>query len=198
MTSAKIRNAQSFATKAHVGQKYGTEFPYINHVMASVNVATRFGIKDVIILCSQWLHDVEEDTDVTNEDIRMLFGVEIADVVHAVTKPKGMTRKEAAKDTHPRTRQNWRAVIVKLCDQISHVEAGGKKVGMYVKEYTGFKAALIDATVPVEFQNVYDRLWAHLDGLIISVDGIYTTGPTIAGEKKVEVISNGRVIAVQG
>jgi (p)ppGpp synthase/HD superfamily hydrolase len=158
-----VKNARKFAIGAHDGQMYGDEFPYKVHLGAAVSVLAHYEISNPVLKCAVWLHDTLEDTDTTYNDLVMYFGSDVADVVSAVTKPEGMTRREADKITLPRIRADWRAVIVKLCDRISHVESGGKKVGMYVKEHTAFKGALITAEIPEMFQDVVNRMWARLD-----------------------------------
>jgi (p)ppGpp synthase/HD superfamily hydrolase len=163
-----VRNAAKYAIGAHDGQMYGDEFPYKVHLAAAVGVLLHYPINDPVIRAAVWLHDTLEDTDTTYEDLETFFGKDVADIVLAVTKPKGITRKEADKITLPRIRSDWRAVIVKLCDRISHVESGGKKVQMYVKEHAEFKGALIDADIPDDYKVCVTRLWNRLDRGIIA------------------------------
>jgi (p)ppGpp synthase/HD superfamily hydrolase len=160
-----VERARRFALKAHEGQKYGDEFPYFVHLLTAFSVARRFEFADDVILCSVLLHDVLEDTEHDYEELESLFGVEIAKTVACVTEPKGMTRKERHFVTYPRIRANTNAVIVKLCDRISHVEFGGAKVKMYAKEHHAFKAALYAASQLV----IVDQMWQYLDDLLAEV-----------------------------
>jgi (p)ppGpp synthase/HD superfamily hydrolase len=88
-----------FAAKAHAGQsrKGGIE-PYLLHPVAVVQViASSGGSEDV--LCAGYLHDVVEDTSVTIEQVRDVFGARVAELVAAVTEDKRLTwmeRKQAA------------------------------------------------------------------------------------------------------
>lgn len=167
-----ISLAKTYAATAHRDQKYGDEFPYTVHLQAVESVANRFGIEDPVILAACWLHDTLEDCpSVEYEELETLFGQEIADVIAALTEPKGGNRKWRHEQTYPRIRQNQKAVAVKLCDRIANVESGGKKQGMYRKEHMDFKRSLIWAKFSDESLRkiVYD-MWDALDELIAGVE----------------------------
>lgn len=163
--SPKVERAQRFAARAHANQKYGDEFPYFAHLIMAFSVAIWFGITDEDILCAVLLHDVLEDTDRTYEEIEGLFGARVAGLVQTVTDPKEGTRKEKHAISYPKIAANRDAVIVKLCDRISHVQFGGKKVRMYVKEQLEFKAALKSG----ESNSLADNMWNHLDTILSEI-----------------------------
>lgn len=163
MENIWIKRAELLAKTAHRGQRYG-EFSYLVHLQAVVAVLLRYGIKDHIMLCAGWLHDTLEDTATTYEDLELFFGTRLADIVGAVTEPKGGNRAWRHSQTYPRTRNNPEAVIIKLADRIANVEAGGNKVGMYRKEHAVFKKYLYyDALSPVP------EMWNYLDDLLVQV-----------------------------
>lgn len=164
-----LHNARVYATKAHNGQTYGGEFPYVIHLQAVESVLLRFGITDENLRCAAWLHDVLEDTDLTYEDLVMFFGSEVANIVAALTEPKGGNRKWRHSQTYPRIRQNNDAIIVKLADRIANVEAGGRKLGMYRKEHHDFKHALynVDELRETRYHDVVREMWNYLDSLLI-------------------------------
>ena len=79
--------AVQFATEAHRGtERRGTGYPYIIHPMeAAAIVATM--TNDQEMLAAAVLHDTVEDTDVTIEQIRELFGDRVAELVQHETAP---------------------------------------------------------------------------------------------------------------
>lgn len=177
LMNAIIRKAQRFANRHHDGQKYGEEFPYMIHLQAVVGVLMRFGITETIILAAGWLHDVLEDTNVQYEELLTFFSQDIVNTVAPLSEPKGMTRKERHAVAYPRIRKNWRSLIVKLADRIAHLEAGGRKIQMYVKEHPDFKRDLYGQTeIPTEYQATVEAMWNYVDELIIE-----TTHPNRIG-----------------
>ena len=79
--------AVQFATEAHRGtERRGKGYPYIIHPMeAAAIVATM--TNDQEMLAAAVLHDTVEDTDVTIEQIRELFGDRVAELVQHETAP---------------------------------------------------------------------------------------------------------------
>ena len=63
--------------------------PYIIHPLNVAYILADIGLDDSTI-CAALLHDVVEDTDVTDNDIKRDFGVEIAQMVAGVTKLSNM------------------------------------------------------------------------------------------------------------
>lgn len=155
------QDAEKFAIKAHGDQKYG-KHPYIDHLRQTVAVLKRFGVTDQDILTAGLLHDVLEDTNTQKDYLASIFGEEITGIVYAVTDEKGKTRRERHEKTYPKTAANKKGVIVKLADRIANVENCIKEksdlLGMYKKEYAGFKSALYTAGENQE-------MWDHLDKL---------------------------------
>ena len=154
-----IIKAREFAREAHKNQLYDG-FPYILHLHAAYMVGRRFGVDDPDVLDALWLHDLVEDTLFTTTDVSIRFGTRVADIVDLVTEPKG-TRKERHAYSYPRIAKDGDARVVKLCDRISHLEWGGSKVGMYVKEHDSFVSALGPS-----FHRTENSLWMHLNYLI--------------------------------
>ena len=79
--------AVRFAVEAHHGtERRGKGYPYIIHPMeAAAIVATM--TNDQEMLAAAVLHDTIEDTDVTIEQIRELFGDRVAELVQHETAP---------------------------------------------------------------------------------------------------------------
>lgn len=87
METSLFDKAVQFATEAHRGtERRGKGYPYIIHPMeAAAIVATM--TNDQEMLAAAVLHDTVEDTDVTIEQIRELFGDRVAELVQHETAP---------------------------------------------------------------------------------------------------------------
>ena len=77
--------AYNYAYEHHGDQKRHSGEPYIIHPLNVAYILADVGMDDSTI-CAALLHDVVEDTDATDEDLRKKFGDEIADMVAGVTK----------------------------------------------------------------------------------------------------------------
>lgn len=76
-----LNKAIEFATKVHEGQvRKGTTIPYILHPLEAATIVGTMTTDDEII-AGAVLHDVVEDTDTTVEQVEMLFGKRVAELV---------------------------------------------------------------------------------------------------------------------
>lgn len=80
-----ILKAYQYAKKNHGEQCRRSGEPYIIHPLNVAYILADIGLDDST-LCAALLHDVVEDTEITNNDIRKEFGDEIAEMVAGVTK----------------------------------------------------------------------------------------------------------------
>ena len=79
--------AVKFATEAHSGtERRGKAYPYIIHPMEAASIVATI-TNDPEMLAAAMLHDTVEDTDVTFEQIRELFGERIMTLVKNETAP---------------------------------------------------------------------------------------------------------------
>ena len=80
-----IMKAYNYAYEHHGDQKRHSGEPYIIHPLNVAYILADVGMDDSTI-CAALLHDVVEDTDATDDDLRKNFGDEISDMVAGVTK----------------------------------------------------------------------------------------------------------------
>ena len=80
-----IMKAYNYAVKHHGDQKRRSGEPYIIHPLNVAYILADLGLDEATI-CAALLHDVVEDTDATDADLRREFSDEIADMVAGVTK----------------------------------------------------------------------------------------------------------------
>ena len=139
--------ALEFATAAHHGQerKYGAG-PYITH---PIEVAEIVGTvtDDEITIAAAFLHDVVEDCDVSEQQIRDAFGADVAAVVRFVTglatKADGPRHVRKAIDRDHYARGCSRAQTVKVADIISNLRSVVARDPEFAQVYVAEKADLI-------------------------------------------------------
>lgn len=127
---------------------YAEYLPYEYHLRMVVGVFERFKhlveeIKreDVKLAC--FAHDTIEDTRVTYNDVNVVLGTHVADLVYALTNEKGKTRKERANDKYYEGIKTEKyGVFIKMCDRIANVEyskiSGSRMFDVYKKENDNF------------------------------------------------------------
>lgn len=76
--------AKEFAKEAHEGQFYGTGDPYYYHLEQVATMASKLGYADEVIAAA-YLHDIIEDTTVTEDDLIKIFPDSVVKAVHSVT-----------------------------------------------------------------------------------------------------------------
>lgn len=122
-----IAHACEFAQKAHEGQLRKSGEPYYNHVFATgVNLATLKMDADTI--AAGVMHDVLEDTSVTEEEMTKEFGEHITKLVNGVTKLgklrySGVERHvESLRKFFVAMADDIRVVVIKLCDRLHNIQ----------------------------------------------------------------------------
>jgi (p)ppGpp synthase/HD superfamily hydrolase len=161
--SVLVHAAKTLAMAAHGGQTYGRREPFLFHLSQVAAMGSRFG-ETIEAAC--WLHDILEDCPNISPrlDLLPLVGMEVLEIVYALTDEPGKNRKERKAKTYPKIRSNPDAIIVKLCDRICNVryskENGDPEFKMYQKEHTEFVQALSDGQA-----RAYP-LWMELNELI--------------------------------
>ena len=83
-----VEKARIFATASHAAvaqlRKYTNE-PYIVHPAEVFSIVSTVDGATEEMMAAAWLHDVVEDTGVTNETIRAMFGDKVAELVGWLT-----------------------------------------------------------------------------------------------------------------
>lgn len=119
--------AYEFAEKAHLGQTRLSGVPYIEH---SLSTAMRLAQMDMDFptIVAGILHDVPEDTTVTQDQIEKEFGKEVAKLVAGVTKLgkikyRGIERyAENLRKMFVAMAQDVRVIFIKFADRISNLQ----------------------------------------------------------------------------
>lgn len=142
-----LRNeAKLFATKAHAGQlRKSTKEAYITHPIRVAERLEDSGFSKELVAAG-FLHDVVEDTPVTIEEIKRIFGDKVAAFVSAHTEDKSKSwkeRKQHTIDTVKIAHKNVKYLIVadKL-DNLQDVETSLNKQGNAIWDHfnAGYRA----------------------------------------------------------
>lgn len=139
----KITEAYRYAEKAHDGQMRQSGEPYITHPIAVAQILVELGM-DTETICAGLLHDVVEDTSSTIEEIKKIFGADVALMVDGVTKltklsysSKEQRQAENVRKMLLAMAKDVRVIIVKLSDRLHNM-----RTGEYWKEYKRREKAL--------------------------------------------------------
>jgi len=148
--------AEAVASLAHQYQSYDIH-PYTKHLKDVVRILENNGFVNDYILAG-WLHDIIEDCNVSYNKVKVAFGLNVAEMVYAVTDPKARGRKEKKAMVYNDIRAYPKSIIIKIADRIANMEnsiqqSNIDKLKMYIKESDDFK----------------NQLYAHTpeDGLIL-------------------------------
>ncbi|MBP5397206.1 MAG: bifunctional (p)ppGpp synthetase/guanosine-3',5'-bis(diphosphate) 3'-pyrophosphohydrolase [Bacteroidales bacterium] len=116
-----VEKAYELAEEAHRPQKRKGGDPYIVHPIAVAKVViTEMRQKDVSIVCAALLHDVVEDTPHSIEEIRALFGDDVAFLVNAVTK-RNNDQVDNYQHILGSVQDDVRVLILKLSDRLHNM-----------------------------------------------------------------------------
>ncbi len=125
----KILKAYAFAEKAHENQKRASGEPYFIHPCAVAEVLIDLGL-DPATVSAALLHDVIEDTQATEEDIRREFGEEVLALVGGVTKLEKIVFKSKEAEDAENFRKMFvamakdiRVIIIKLADRLHNMRS---------------------------------------------------------------------------
>lgn len=124
---AEIKRAYAFAAKAHEGQLRASGEPYIVHPTMVAQILVEMSM-DAATVQAALLHDVVEDTPYEYDDIKRLFGREVADIVDGVTKLSRMNfqsreeqQVESLRKMFLATAKDVRVIFVKLADRLHNI-----------------------------------------------------------------------------
>jgi GTP pyrophosphokinase len=126
-----LLRAYTYAERAHSGQKRVSGEPYFIHPCEVAKILIGLGMNEATIAAAL-LHDVIEDTDATEEDIKREFGEEVLNLVSGVTKLDKIEFKSQAEADAENFRKIFvamakdiRVIIIKLADRLHNMRTLG-------------------------------------------------------------------------
>ena len=108
-----LNRAYVFAMKKHGAQLRTSGDPYYSHPVEVAGILTKFKLDSVSIIAGL-LHDTVEDTDTTVEEVRELFGDQVAQIVDGLTK----LAKIEQKSVNNKQAENFRKLLLAMSEDI--------------------------------------------------------------------------------
>ena len=164
-STTMIEKAKKLALSEHGDQTYG-DVPYSVHLGHVAAIASAFG---PVAEAAAWLHDVLEDTEISEEELEREVPKSVLTIVKLVTDADGPNRKTRKTLTYEKLfflsdkGDEGLALLVKLADRLANVRNcvathNWKLLNMYRKESMDFKTAVYRKSQP-------QRLWDELTKL---------------------------------
>jgi len=126
-----IEKAYVYSAKVHQGQIRLSGEPYLSHPLEAAFILSQMKM-DVVCIAAGLLHDSIEDTNAELEEIRRLFGEEVASIVDGVTKIGKLTftsQKERQAENMRKMilamSSDIRVILVKLADRLHNMRTLG-------------------------------------------------------------------------
>ena len=168
----KIQEAYDFIIQKHKGQlrKSGEEY-YHHLVEVAYILATLHGGPKTII--AGFLHDVVEDTDVTVEDIRKIWGDEVALIVDSLTKIQRLklSKIDAAEfeaEDHRKIflgmAKDIRVILIKLADRLHNMRT---LEALSPERQLALSNETMDVFVPIAHRLGLDLIKSELEELCL-------------------------------
>jgi (p)ppGpp synthase/HD superfamily hydrolase len=167
----RARDARAFADAAHGEQRYGAD-RYVVHLDEVVAILLEYGWEHEDALCGGLLHDVLEDTEVTEPELRARFGDRVTAITAFCTDEPGKSRAVRKERTYARMGRQldagpeWgaEAAAVKLADRLANVrrcvlDGDGRQLGVYQREHPAL-------TIALGGDAAHAAMWRELDGLL--------------------------------
>lgn len=162
-------HARNFAINSHSSTNHFYDgMPYEFHLKMVVDTAKKFlhiipEVDHSTVIAACWAHDLIEDARLTYNDVKDELGLEVAEIVYALTNEKGRTRKERANEKYYQGIRNTKnAAFVKICDRIANVEYSKSEHNSmfenYQSEFENFEYWLYCD----EYHELFDYLYSLL------------------------------------
>lgn len=108
-----LNKAYVFAMKKHGAQLRASGDPYYSHPVEVAGILTKFKLDSASIIAGL-LHDTVEDTDTTVDEIKTVFGEQVAQLVDGLTKLAMIEQKS----TNNKQAENFRKLLLAMSEDI--------------------------------------------------------------------------------
>jgi GTP pyrophosphokinase len=209
-----IVHAYRFAFDAHKNQLRASGEPYFNHLVATAKNLARYGM-DPVTIAAGLLHDVIEDTGITEEILEKHFGKEIVFLVNGVTKLgkvkyRGRERHvESLRKFFVALADDFRVLMIKLADRLHNLETlehirpeKQKRIAFEAIEVYAplanrlgigkLKGEIEDAAFrfayPKDYQKIEDILKERIDGMLEQLNVVKTQLIEVLKKEKIPLV----------
>ncbi len=190
--------AYEYAKKAHENQKRASGEDYFIHPCTVVEILIDLGL-DTATIAAAFLHDVIEDTSVSETDIKNNFGEEILTLVQGVTKLEKIQfnsredeQAENFKKLFVAMAKDIRVIIIKLADRLHNmrslnflsVERQQRMARETLDIYAPLAGRLGISQIKCELEDLclkyvepeaYEYISSHIDELLKEGEGLVDT-----------------------
>ncbi|MFE1174514.1 RelA/SpoT family protein [Streptomyces sp. NPDC058773] len=179
-----LTKAYLLAETSHRGQLRKSGEPYITHPLAVTLILAELGAETTTLTASL-LHDTVEDTEVTLDQVRDLFGAEVCYLVDGVTKLEKVDYGAAAEPETFRkmlvaTGNDVRVMSIKLADRLHNMRTLGV---MRPEKQARIAKVTRDVLIPLAERLGVQALKAELEDLVFAIlhpEEYATTGALVA------------------
>jgi GTP diphosphokinase / guanosine-3',5'-bis(diphosphate) 3'-diphosphatase len=164
-----IRRAFDYAKSKHHGQFRKSGEPYIVHPRDVAVTLAKYRVDPSTIIAGL-LHDIIEDTDTSYDEVKELFGEEVADIVEGLTKLQLLHYEGSKASQQVRNHQKMvlamakdiRVIFVKLADRLNNM-----RTLSYLDDerQTRISRETLDIFAPIAHRLGMYRLKAELEDL---------------------------------
>ena len=168
----KVWEAYRFSEKAHSGQKRRSGEAYISHPVSVACIAARFHLDSQSIQAAL-LHDVVEDTQVTESDIELKFGKQVSILVTGLSKLDKVEFQDANEAQAENFRkmllamtQDVRVMLIKLSDRLHNMQT---IQSLEESKKTRIAQETIDIYAPIANRLGLNNLYQELEDLCFEV-----------------------------
>jgi len=182
--------AKNLAFRLHNGQIYdhNRQIPYGFHINQVVDLVSKYGFIAEMVAA---LHDVIEDTDVTEHHLESLLisamydnkeiiipahyikpiAQKVSHAVYLLSDEEGINRKERKRKTNHKLSmvedEFLIVLIVKISDRIANMQYSydtdnKDKMKMYFKEFESFKKAVYRRNLPIDIVYQLDKVYEDI------------------------------------
>ncbi|MEW9521457.1 RelA/SpoT family protein [Streptomyces tubercidicus] len=165
-----LARAYLLAESSHRGQLRKSGEPYITHPLAVTLILAELGAETTTLTASL-LHDTVEDTEVTLDQVRELFGAEVCYLVDGVTKLEKVDYGAAAEPETFRkmlvaTGNDVRVMSIKLADRLHNMRTLGV---MRPEKQARIAKVTRDVLIPLAERLGVQALKAELEDLVFAI-----------------------------
>lgn len=141
------QKAWEFAKNAHEGafRKFSGVAYFDGHVRHVFKILKKVDVRETLAVAAL-LHDVVEDTEVTNEDIVKLFGIEIGKLVYELTSIDELVKKMGKPEylLDKMLTMSSDGLLVKLCDRYQNLSDHFNSSDSFRRNYYNQTKYIID------------------------------------------------------
>ena len=125
-----ISDAKDLARKYHHGQTRKSGDPYIQHLFNVLAILQKYNLPEELLIAGV-LHDIIEDSEITQENIRKQFGTRVSFIISAVSK----TQKPAQPEIYQDPLENTSVINTEFYEKLDRIESQNFRFLTYVNKF---------------------------------------------------------------